>query len=69
MNDTNANYMGRIIGKGGSTQKWIEERSGCRIAVRGRGANNINKDIYENYDRLHVLITADTEEQLEKGVE
>jgi splicing factor 1 len=48
MNDTNANYMGRIIGKGGSTQKWIEEKTGCRIAVRGRGANNINKDIYEH---------------------
>lgn len=69
MNDTNANYMGRIIGKGGSTQKIIQERSGCKIAIRGRGANSAEKDIYENYDRLHVLITADTDEQLEKGVE
>ena len=69
MNDTNANYMGRIIGQGGSTQKIIEQRSGCKIAVRGRGANSANKDIYENYDRLHVLITADTEEELDRGVE
>lgn len=68
MNDTNANYMGRIIGQGGSTQKIIEQRSGCKIAVRGRGANSANKDIYENYDRLHVLITADTDEQLDQGV-
>ena len=60
--------MGRIIGQGGSTQKIIEQRSGCKIAVRGRGANSANKDIYENYDRLHVLITADTEEDLDRGV-
>jgi splicing factor 1 len=61
MNDTQANYMGRIIGHAGSTQKLIEQRSGCKIAIRGRGANNIHKDIYENFERLHVLITADTE--------
>lgn len=69
MNDTNANYMGRIIGRGGCTQKIIQERSGCKISIRGRGANSAEKDIYENYDRLHVLITADTDEQLDKGVE
>ena len=69
MNDTNANYMGRIIGRGGSTQRVIEQRSGCKISVKGRGANNQSKELYENYDRLHVLITADTDEQLEKGVD
>ncbi len=46
MNDTNANYMGRIIGRGGSTQKVIEQRSGCKISVKGRGANNHSKDLY-----------------------
>ena len=46
INDSNANYLGRIIGQGGSTQRLIESRSGCKIAVRGRGANKHQKDIF-----------------------
>jgi len=35
-----------LIGPQGQTQKIIEKRSGCRIAVRGRGANKKQKDIF-----------------------
>jgi splicing factor 1 len=44
--DTKANYIGKIIGPRGQTQKLIEQRSGCKIAVRGRGANKAQKDIF-----------------------
>lgn len=69
INDTKANYIGKIIGPRGQTQKLIEQRSGCKIAVRGRGANKTAKDIFENYEHLHVMIVADNDEQLEKGVD
>lgn len=46
VNDSKANYIGKIIGPGGKTQKLIENRSGCRIGVRGRGANKNAKDIF-----------------------
>lgn len=46
INDSKANYIGKIIGPQGSTQKLIEKRSGCKIAVRGRGANKHQKDIF-----------------------
>lgn len=49
ISDSKANYIGKIIGPRGQTQKLIEQRSGCRIAVRGRGANKQQKDIFENF--------------------
>jgi splicing factor 1 len=58
INDSKANYIGKIIGPQGSTQKLIEKRSGCKIAVRGRGANKAHKDIFENYEPLHIIIVA-----------
>lgn len=67
--DTKSNYIGKIIGPGGKTQKLIEERSGCKIGVRGRGANKTQKDIFENFEPLHIIIVADTDDNLEKGVE
>lgn len=37
--------------------------------MRGRGANKQAKDIFENYEPLHIIIVADNDEGLEKGVE
>ena len=69
INDSKANYRGKIIGPRGQTQKLIEQRSGCKISIRGRGANKTQKDIFENYEPLHIIVVADNEDQLEKGVE
>ena len=33
------NYSGLIIGPRGSTQKYLEQQSGCRILLRGQGTN------------------------------
>ena len=68
VNDTKANYIGRIIGPEGKTQKLIEKRSKCKIAVRGKGANKKHKDILENYEPLHIIVVADNDEDLDNGV-
>lgn len=68
INDTKANYIGKIIGPEGKTQKLIEKRTKCRIAVRGRGANKKQKDIFENYEPLHIIIVADNDHDLSQGV-
>lgn len=44
--DTKANYIGKLIGPRGQTQKLLQQRSGCTIAIRGRGANKTQKDIF-----------------------
>lgn len=61
------NFLGLLIGPRGMTQKELEAASGARILVRGRGASK-EGDPDANED-LHVLIVADTEEQLNKATE
>lgn len=61
MNDTKANYIGKIIGPEGKTQKIIEKRTKCKIGVRGRGTNKKQKDIFENYEAPHIIVVADTD--------
>ena len=65
------NFIGLIIGPRGNTQKRMQQESGAKIALRGKGsvkdgrAGRAGFDPAEN-EELHVLITADTDESLEK---
>lgn len=64
------NFIGLIIGPRGNTQKRMERESGSKIAIRGKGSlkeGKLNKQQYQDDDELHVLITGDTDEQLEKA--
>ncbi|KAI9922379.1 hypothetical protein PsorP6_002458 [Peronosclerospora sorghi] len=66
------NFIGLIIGPRGNTQKRMERDTNCKIAIRGKGSvkegskgkKQANAD--EN-DELHVLITGDREEDLDKA--
>ncbi|KAF4038069.1 KH domain [Phytophthora infestans] len=65
------NFIGLIIGPRGNTQKRMERETNCKIAIRGKGSvkegskgKKMNAD--EN-DDLHVLITGDREEDLDKA--
>lgn len=66
------NFIGLIIGPRGNTQKRMQQESGAKIALRGRGSIKDGRggrsafDPSEN-EELHVLITADTEQSLEKA--
>eukprot|EP01132_Coremiostelium_polycephalum_P003923 gene3923-4898_t len=64
------NFIGLIIGPRGNTQKRLEKESGAKIAIRGVGSNRDGKSTkpqYQENDELHVLLTADTQEQLDKA--
>lgn len=65
------NFIGLIIGPRGNTQKRMEKESNCKIAIRGKGSvkegskgKKMNAD--EN-DDLHVLITGEREEDLDRA--
>eukprot|EP01096_Ripella_sp_DP13-Kostka_P001239 TRINITY_DN11499_c0_g1_i1.p1 TRINITY_DN11499_c0_g1~~TRINITY_DN11499_c0_g1_i1.p1 ORF type:complete len:437 (-),score=191.32 TRINITY_DN11499_c0_g1_i1:96-1406(-) len=68
------NFIGLIIGPRGLTQKEMEKESGAKIAIRGKGSVKEGKgrsdgksSIYAEDEKLHVLITADTDESLNKA--
>ena len=61
------NFLGLIIGPKGQTQKAMEQASGARILVRGRGASKEGEEGSE--EDMHVLIVADDEQQLSKAEE
>lgn len=61
----NFNYAGIIIGPRGSNQKRLEEETGCKILVRGRGSQKEGQPMQpDDWDKMHVLIAGDTEEQV-----
>lgn len=64
--DNNFNYSGLLIGPKGNSQKQLEERTGCRILVRGKGSQNQTND-YEDEEDLHVLVLGDNEAQVAKA--
>jgi len=69
------NFIGLIIGPRGYTQKNMEKESGAKIAIRGKGSVKDGKGRIDGKlnpgedDELHVLITADTDDQLNKASE
>ena len=66
----NYNFIGLVIGPRGQTQKQMEKETGAKIVIRGRGSvkeGARGRDEAEQDDELHVLITAETEEQVEKA--
>ncbi|KAF0976041.1 hypothetical protein FDP41_004717 [Naegleria fowleri] len=66
------NFIGLIIGPGGLTQKKLEKESGAKIAVRGKGSvkpGKIPAKSFGDEENLHVLITAEDEDSVEKAAE
>lgn len=69
------NFVGLLLGPRGNTLRQLQEQSGCKIAIRGRGsvkegknAADLPKGATNFEDPLHCLIIADSEEKLEKGL-
>ncbi|OWB77955.1 hypothetical protein B5S32_g2139 [[Candida] boidinii] len=68
------NFIGQLIGPRGNTLKKLQEDSGARIAIRGKGSVKSGRAGLANQaeamnldDDLHCLIIADGEKQLEKA--
>jgi protein quaking len=69
------NFVGRILGPRGMTAKQLEQETGCKIMVRGKGSMrdkkkedaNRGKPNWEHLsDELHVLITVEDTENRAK---
>ncbi|KAE8738453.1 hypothetical protein FOCC_FOCC016066 [Frankliniella occidentalis] len=65
------NFVGRILGPRGMTAKQLEQETGCKIMVRGKGSmrdkkkeeQNRGKPNWEHLnDELHVLLTVEDTE-------
>ena len=58
--------VGLVIGARGSTQQLLQEKSGCRVVVRGKGSNKTKAIFGEEEDEeTHVLITGPSEEAVQ----
>ena len=62
------NFIGLIIGPRGKTQKEMENKTGCKIAIRGKGSvkegargRRDGKVMEGDNERLHVVVTGDNQ--------
>ena len=69
------NFIGLVLGPRGATQRLMEEQSGCKIAIRGRGSVKDGRQVRQNSqaermmdDDLHVLITGDDPDKVAVAV-
>ena len=65
------NFIGLVIGPRGNTQKKLEQDTNCKISIRGKGSlkdgSKGRAKQPDDDDELHVHITGETEEGLEKA--
>lgn len=63
--NSNFNYTGLIIGPKGANQKRLEEETGCKILVRGKGSQKEGQVPQpDDNEQQHVLVVGDTEMQV-----
>jgi splicing factor 1 len=67
------NFIGLIIGPRGKTQKELESKTNCKIAIRGKGSVKEGARGGKTYDGmdepLHVLIAGDLQADVDKAAE
>lgn len=49
------NFVGRILGPRGMTAKQLEQETGCKIMVRGRGSMRDKKKVLDNFNSSNVF--------------
>eukprot|EP00979_Chaetoceros_neogracilis_P016901 scaffold10163_cov270-Chaetoceros_neogracile.AAC.9 len=70
------NFIGLIIGPRGKTQKEMEGKTGCKIAIRGKGSvkegargRRDGKLMEGDNEPLHVVVTGDNQENVDKAAQ
>ena len=70
------NFIGLIIGPRGKTQKELEAKTGCKIAIRGRGSvkegargRKDGRAMEGDNDPLHVVITGDDQRSVDAAAD
>jgi len=62
------NFVGLLIGPKGTYQKGLEQKSGCKILIRGKGTQKEgNPPQPDDHEEKHVLIVGDTDEKVSKA--
>ena len=62
------NYVGLLIGPKGTYQKRLEQQSGCKILVRGKGTQKEGMPPQnDDHEEQHVLIIGDTEDNVKRA--
>lgn len=49
------NFVGRILGPRGMTAKQLEQETGCKIMVRGKGSMRDKKKVSWNYQNIRSI--------------
>lgn len=72
----NYNFIGLIIGPRGKTQKELEAKTGCKIAIRGKGSvkegargRRDGKVMEGDYEPLHVVITGEDQKSVDAATD
>jgi splicing factor 1 len=72
----NYNFIGLIIGPRGKTQKELEAKTGCKIAIRGKGSvkegargRRDGKMMEGDDEPLHVVITGDDQKSVDAAAD
>ena len=66
------NFTRYLLGPKGENLKKLQNKSNCKITIRGEGGgwiNNNNQNQNKVKESLHLLIEADNEETLQKGID
>lgn len=70
------NFIGLIIGPRGKTQKEMEGKTGCKIAIRGKGSvkegargRRDGKIMEGDNEPLHVVVTGDNQENVNRAAQ
>ncbi|KAJ1724284.1 hypothetical protein LPJ53_001436 [Coemansia erecta] len=62
------NVRAKLIGTGGENMKYIQNTTGVRVQVRGRGSGYNDRDGYTDpYEPMHLYVTASSEESLNQA--
>lgn len=67
------NFVGLLLGPRGNTLRQLQEESGAKLAIRGKGSVKEGKEMdlagsQGNEDSLHVVISADTTAMVNKAI-
>mmetsp|Transcript_7670 Transcript_7670/g.15033 ORF Transcript_7670/g.15033 Transcript_7670/m.15033 type:complete len:456 (-) Transcript_7670:391-1758(-) len=65
--DPNASHQvrGKLLGPKGSYLRHIQEQSGARVQLSGRGSSNLHGDNHNSDQPMHLALSAQTEESLQ----
>ncbi len=67
------NFFGLLVGPRGNSLKSMENQSGAKISIRGKGSVKPGKERNDNFaddlnDELHCLVMGDTQEKVDACV-